>query len=99
LTDCEFALPAGVGGVGHGEALEDGEVFAESGQRLVEVALLPVDVADFGISDCEFALPAVNSWRAKASAWRTSGRPPSENSRSSASHSFAAVGWSVAKRW
>jgi hypothetical protein len=39
LSDGESALPASVGGVGRGEALGDGEVFAESGQRVVEAAL------------------------------------------------------------
>ena len=58
MSDGEVALPADVGGVGRGEALEDDEVFAESGQRVVEAALLPMDVANSGIGDGEVALPA-----------------------------------------
>jgi hypothetical protein len=58
MSNGEFALPAGVGGVGRGEALVDDDVFAKSGQRLVEAALLPVDVADTGMGDGDFALPA-----------------------------------------
>ena len=57
MSDGEVALPAGVGRVGRGEALEDGEGFAERGQRLVEAALRLPDVADPGMSDGEVALP------------------------------------------
>src|SRR5262249_51897628 len=39
MSDGELALPAGVGRIGRGEALGDGEGFAECGQRLVPPAL------------------------------------------------------------
>jgi len=35
LSEGKLALPASVGGVGRGEALGYGEVFAETGQRVV----------------------------------------------------------------
>src|SRR5688572_6230989 len=58
MSEGELALPAGVGRIGRSKALEDGEVFAERGQRLVEAALRLQDVADLGMSDGEVALPA-----------------------------------------
>jgi len=58
MSDGEIALPASVGGVGRGEALQDGKVFVESGQRVVLAALLLMDAADSGMSDGESVLPA-----------------------------------------
>src|SRR5262249_48902186 len=55
--DGEAALPAGVGRIGRGEALGDGEAFTERGQRLVEATLRLRDVADPVMSDGEVALP------------------------------------------
>ena len=42
----EVALPVGVGRVGRGKALEDGEGFAERGQRLVQPALGLKDITE-----------------------------------------------------
>lgn len=47
MSNGGVALPAGVGRIGCGEALGDGEIFAESGQRVVEAILRLGDVADF----------------------------------------------------
>src|SRR5947207_15564827 len=58
MGECEITLPVGIGQVGRGEALGDGEGVAECGQRLVEAALRLEGRADAERSDGELALPA-----------------------------------------
>ena len=82
MSDGEVALPAGVGRVDRGEALEDGEGFAERGQRLVQPALRLQDVADLGMSDGELALPAALDGSIEARRWKMA-----RNSRNAANAS------------
>ena len=58
VRDRQIALPAGIAGVGLGQALGDGEAVAEGFQRLGEIALRHQHVADLVIGDREIALPA-----------------------------------------
>src|SRR5438067_10185737 len=46
MSESEIVLPVGVGRVGRGEALGDGEGVAECGQRLVEEALRLKDITE-----------------------------------------------------
>ena len=51
-------LPAGIAGVGLGQAVADGEAVAVGFQRLGEIALRHLHVADLLVGDGEIALPA-----------------------------------------
>ena len=55
--DGQFTLPVGVGRVGLGQALCDGEAVLVGGQRLLELALRHQHVADLFVGDREIALP------------------------------------------
>ena len=55
--DGEIALPGGVGGVGVGEALSDGESGGEKAGGLGEVALGDGEITEFVEGDGEIALP------------------------------------------
>ena len=58
VGDGEIALPAGIAGVGLGQAVGNGEAVLVGFQRLGEIALRHQHVADPVVGDGEIALPA-----------------------------------------